>query len=152
MNEVDDAAAIDHRVPLTSDWRNEEGDAAAIDLRLTESDEGVRIGLLLGAVHRIGPPGKKTESATGTATVDYLREEVHPIENPGGQRVARLGGVYHPIGEDTREMVRPCAGDVAGLGLPSSSETVVLKGVVRGVLSVTVLADDVAVAGHPYAV
>lgn len=49
-------------------------------------------------------------------------------------------------------MVRPCAGDVAGLELPNFSGAVVLKGVVRGVLSVKVLADAVAVAGHPYGV
>lgn len=83
--------------------------------------------------------------------VGHLREEVHPTENPGVQGEVHLGGVYHLVVGDSREMVHPRAGDVVDLGLQNLPRNVqVLKDVVRGVLSVTVLANDAAVAGHPY--
>lgn len=69
----------------------EEDAAAAIDLRLTVNAEGVQIGRLHGVARR--------------------------IENPGVQGEVHLGGVYHLVVEDSREMDHPRAGDVVDLGL-----------------------------------
>lgn len=109
----------------------EEDAAAAIDLRLTVNAEGVQIGRLDGVARRIGNPG--IERGTGRE-----QGEVH------------LGEVYHLVVGDTREMVHPRAGDVVDLGLQNLPRNAVPRDVVRGVLSVTVLANDAAVAGHPY--
>lgn len=119
----------------------EEDAAAAIDLRLTVNAEGVQIGRLLGVARRIENLG------IGRG---HLREEVHPTENPGEQGEVHLGEVYHLVVGDTREMVHPRAGDVVDLGLQNLPRNAVPRDVVHGVLSAMVLANDAAVAGHPY--
>lgn len=121
----------------------EEDAAAANDLRLTVNAEGVKIGRLLGVARRIENPG--IGRGTGEEMVGHLREEVHPTENPGVQ-----GEVHHLVVEDTREMVHPRAGDVVDLGLQNLPRNAVPRDVVHGVLSAMVLANDAAVAGHPY--
>lgn len=93
----------------------EEDAAAAIDLRLTVNAEGVQIGRLLGVARRIENLG--IGRGTGEKMVGHLREEVHPTENPGVQGEVHLGGVYHLVVGDSREMDHPRAGDVVDLGL-----------------------------------
>lgn len=139
--EEDGAVEIDLQV-----WTAEEDDAVEIDpqvdgavendLQLHRSVERVCICRLLGVVRRIENLG--TGSAIGTVEA-----------RTGRQGQVHAGEVFHLVGGDIRGMIHRCADDVAGPGLPNSPGTVVPKGVVRGVLSVTVLADDVAVADHP---